>query len=66
MVPLIEVYVEAGEESDISKLGFGLRIEFVSNKTIEIECTWENPPFVSANQPADVLVIRINGPIYDR
>ena len=65
MVPLIEVYVEADEESDASKLGYDLRVEFVSNSTIEIECTWYNPPFISANQPGDVLVVRFNGFIYD-
>lgn len=65
MMPMIEVYVEPGDESDPSKLGFNSRIEFVSNRTIEIELLWDNPPFVSANQPEDELVIKLNGPIYD-
>ena len=47
-------------------MGFDLRAEFIDNRTIEIECKWENPPFVSANVPEDVLVVRLNGPIYDQ
>lgn len=52
--------------SDPSKLGFDYSLDFVNNKTIDITINWDNPPFVSANQPEDVLVIRFNGPIFDQ
>ena len=65
-VKFIDVYVEPGESSDPAKLGFDYKIEFVSNKTIDITIDWENPAFVSANQPEDILVIKFNGPIYDK
>ena len=52
--------------SDPSKLGFDYSIDFVNNKTIDITINWDNPPFVSANQPEDVLVIKFNGPIFDQ
>lgn len=35
-VKFIEIYVEAGDTSDPSKLGFDYTLEFVSNKTIDI------------------------------
>ena len=62
----IEVYVEAGAESDPEKLGFDYSIEFTGPRTIEIDIVWENPPYVSANQPEDYLVIKLNGPFYDQ
>lgn len=65
-VNFIEVLVEPSEMSDPSKLGFEYALDFVSNRTIEITISWDNPPYVSANQPEDYLVIRFNGPIYDQ
>ena len=58
--------MEAGEESDPSKLGFDYTIKFTGPQTIEIEIDWENPPYVSANQPEDYLLIKMNGPFYDQ
>jgi len=66
MVPLIEVFVEPGDSSDPSKLGFNYTVEFADSRTIELAIVWENPPYVSANQPEDVLIVRFNGPIYDK
>ena len=66
LLPLIEVTVEPGESSDISKLEFSYKIAFVDSRTIEVVLLWGNAPFVSANQPEDVLVIRFNGPIFDK
>ena len=65
-INFIEVYVEPGESSDPSKLGFDYTMDFVNNKTIKMEIFWENPPYVSANQPEDVLVIKFNGPFFDQ
>ena len=39
-VKFIEVYVEPGESSDPSKLGFDYTMDFVSNTTIQIEIFW--------------------------
>ena len=41
-------------------------MEFADPKTIEIEIFWQNPPYVSANQPEDYLVIKFNGPFFDK
>ena len=46
--PFIEVRVEAGEYSDASKLGFSYSVDFVDAQTIEINISWENPTYVSA------------------
>ena len=65
-VNFIQVLVEPGYESDPSKLGYDYTIKFNGPRTIEIEVTWDNPPYVSANQPEDQLVIKLNGPFYDK
>ena len=65
-MPLLEVIVEPGESSEPSKLNYNYTVEFVDSRTIEIVIVWENAPFVSANKPEDVLLIRFNGPIYDQ
>lgn len=58
--------MEPGEESDPSKLGFDYKVSFSDAQTIDIEMIWENPPYVSANDPEDVLVIKFNGPFLDK
>ena len=65
LIQFIEVYVEPGEESDPSKLTFEYDLAFKDDTTISLSIFWDNPPFVSANQPEDVLVIKFNGPFYD-
>ena len=65
-VSFVEVFVEPGDSSDVSKLGMSYTIRFENDQSILIDITWENPAYVSANQPEDVLVIRFNGPIYDK
>ena len=66
MVPFIDVYVEPGEASDPSKLTFNYTLGFKDSRSIELEVAWDFPPYVSANQPEDQLVIQFNGPIYDK
>ena len=57
--------MEPGYESDPAFLGFDYDIAFKDSKTIEVTMKWANPPYVSANQPEDVLVITFNGPFFD-
>jgi len=66
MVPFIDVQVIAGANSDPTKLGFDYSIEFVDSKTIEIKLNWQEAAYVSANQPEEILLVKINGPIFDR
>ena len=49
LVPFVEISVVVGENSDPTKFGFDSRIEFVDQKTIEIELNWHTPAYVSAN-----------------
>ena len=39
-VNFIQVYVEPGESSDTSKLGFDYTVEFTGPRTIEIKVVW--------------------------
>ena len=48
-VNFVQVYVEAGYDSDESKLGFDYDVYFTDSTTIEVKVTWDNPPYVSAN-----------------
>ena len=47
-------------------LGLSYSIDFIDSRTIEINVVFDNPLFVSANKPEDVLVILFNGPIFDQ
>lgn len=60
------MYVEPGVNSDPAFLDFAYDVYFADAKTIAINIFWANPPYVSANQPEDVLVIKFNGPFYDK
>ena len=66
VLPFVEIKVLSGEQSDPSKLTFDYRIEFIDSKTIEIEIEWLDPAYVSANQPEETLVVKLNGPFFDR
>ena len=66
MVNLFEVQVEPGYSSDPSMLRFDYTAKFSDNRTIDIQLLWEHPPYVSAEQPEEVLLIKFNGPVFDR
>ena len=71
-VPFIEVYIEHNDSKkddpsfDPAKLACDYDILVVDSTTIEINVQFKFPQYVSASQPEDQLVVKFNGPFFDK
>ena len=64
--PYIEVTLLPGENSDVSKLGFDWEVVMKDEMTLDIVVNFENPVYVSAQQPEDFIEITLWGPFFNK
>ena len=58
--PLIEVETEAGEGSDLEKLGLDWELSDVNDSGFGFKLKWKDPLYVSQNDTPDKLRVRFN------